>query len=1021
MQATEAKPLHNIDEGLYSRQLYVLGHEAMKKMSESNVLIIGLNGLGCEIAKNVVLAGVKSVTLYDPNPVELRDLATQFYLTEADIGKLRANVTAPRLAELNQYVPVSVFQGGLTPGDIAGYKCVVVTSMPLSEQLNLSDFAHKNDIRFISTRTHGLFGMVFNDFGKSFTVVDTTGEEPITGMIETIDINPDGECVVTCLGEARHGLSNGDFVTFSKVKGLEGLNDCGPLEVKVTSPHSFSVGKVAVTGEHKPGGVFEQVKMPVTLHFKSLREALQEPEYLITDFAKFDRPAQLHIGFQALERFCVSHGTWPRPRNEADAAEVLRYAHEINDAWAQKTELNDDLLRQLAYQAQGDLSPMIAVFGGIVAQEVLKSVTNKFMPINNFMYFDSLESLPREFNPTEEEVAATGSRYDGQIAVFGKCFQRLIEGYRQFLVGSGAIGCEMLKNWAMMGIGTGETGSIKITDMDTIEKSNLNRQFLFRPKDVGKLKSETAAAAVTAMNPDLKGKITIYQDPVGEGTEHVFDDVFFEGLDCVTNALDNIKARRYMDSRCVYYGLPLLESGTLGTKGNTQVVVPFLTESYSDSQDPEEKNIPTCTLKNFPNAIEHTIQWARDLFEGLFTQSPQEVNQYLGNPNYLDLTDSNQRHDVAATIYSCLVEKRPKSFEDCIQLARMRFQDYYHNTIKQLLYSFPPDARTNSGDLFWSPPKQQPTPITFDSADPLHIDFIEATANLFAAIYGLKGTCDRDYIAKVAGAIQVPEFVPKSNVKIKVNDDDADEQPGEDEDSMELESVEDKLPPPSSLPGFQMIPAEFEKDDDTNFHIDFITAASNLRAKNYGIDLASRHKTKQIAGKIIPAIATTTALVTGLVCLELYKIIHDFHNGEQVSEKHTIEDYKNGFVNLALPFIGFSEPFPPHYREVKGKKFSNWDKIFISNDLTINELIEHIERVYGVTISSISSGVKMMYSVWFGPMHEPRKTMKISEVYEKVMGQPTPAHIKRVVLDVGADDENEEDVDLPQLVVKIRN
>jgi ubiquitin-activating enzyme E1 len=65
---------------------------------------------------------------------------------------------------------------------------------------------------------------------------------------------------------------------------------------------------------------------------------------------------------------------------------------------------------------------------------------------------------------------------------------------------------------------------------------------------------------------------------------------------------------KYMDRRCVYYRKPLLESGTLGTKGNTQVVLPYLTESYSSSQDPPEKAIPICTLKNFPNAIEHTIQ-----------------------------------------------------------------------------------------------------------------------------------------------------------------------------------------------------------------------------------------------------------------------------------------------------------------------------------------------------------------------------------------------------------------------------
>ena len=60
----------------------------------------------------------------------------------------------------------------------------------------------------------------------------------------------------------------------------------------------------------------------------------------------------------------------------------------------------------------------------------------------------------------------------------------------------------------------------------------------------------------------------------------------------------------------------MVDSGTLGTKANSQVVIPFETESYGSSRDPPEESIPICTLKNFPNKIEHTIQWARDLFEG---------------------------------------------------------------------------------------------------------------------------------------------------------------------------------------------------------------------------------------------------------------------------------------------------------------------------------------------------------------------------------------------------------------------
>ena len=178
---------------------------------------------------------------------------------------------------------------------------------------------------------------------------------------------------------------------------------------------------------------------------------------------------------------------------------------------------------------------------------------------------------------------------------------------KYFVVGAGAIGCELLKNFAMVGLGASDEGKIIVTDMDHIEKSNLNRQFLFRPYDVSKPKSIAAAKAIKAMNPHVN--VESQENRVGAETEHVYNDDFFGSLDGVANALDNVEARTYMDRRCVFYRLPLLESGTLGTKGNTQVVIPDLTESYSSSQDPPEKSIPICTLKNFPNQIEHTLQW----------------------------------------------------------------------------------------------------------------------------------------------------------------------------------------------------------------------------------------------------------------------------------------------------------------------------------------------------------------------------------------------------------------------------
>ncbi len=91
-----------------------------------------------------------------------------------------------------------------------------------------------------------------------------------------------------------------------------------------------------------------------------------------------------------------------------------------------------------------------------------------------------------------------------------------------------------------------------------------------------------------------------------------------------------------MDRRCVYYHKPLLESGTLGTKGNTQVVIPDVTESYSSTRDPPEASFPICTLKNFPYEIAHTLQWAREDFESSFSNPfliAAELSEAKGDEN----------------------------------------------------------------------------------------------------------------------------------------------------------------------------------------------------------------------------------------------------------------------------------------------------------------------------------------------------------------------------------------------------
>lgn len=190
-----------------------------------------------------------------------------------------------------------------------------MTDVPLSKQLEINDWTRQNGVYFISASTHGLFGLVchwyrvisltdarlsaaFNDFGDKFTCVDPTGEQPLTGMIVSIDkvsIVLDNHCVfyqyrarqdqegmVTCLDETRHGLEDGQFVTFAEVKGMEALNGCEPRKVTVKGPYTFSIGDTSSLSDYLSGGIFTQVKMPKIVEFVSRPHA---PTSLITDYS----------------------------------------------------------------------------------------------------------------------------------------------------------------------------------------------------------------------------------------------------------------------------------------------------------------------------------------------------------------------------------------------------------------------------------------------------------------------------------------------------------------------------------------------------------------------------------------------------------------------------------------------------------------------------------------------------------------------------------------------------------------
>ncbi len=193
-------------------------------------------------------------------------------------------------------------------------------------------------------------------------------------------------------------------------------------------------------------------------------------------------------------------------------------------------------------------------------------------------------------------------------ALFGKDKFKKIKDSHTLIVGAGGIGCELLKNMASVGF-----GHIDIIDLDTIDVSNLNRQFLFHKEHVGQSKASVAKEASMILNKDIH--VVAHH---GNVKHPEYGINFFRKFDVVINALDNLDARRHVNRMCVLADVPLVDAGTSGLKGNVDVIIPHVTECYACRAKETPKVLPVCTIRSVPSKPDHCIAWGKALFQRMF-------------------------------------------------------------------------------------------------------------------------------------------------------------------------------------------------------------------------------------------------------------------------------------------------------------------------------------------------------------------------------------------------------------------
>ncbi|KAJ1967886.1 E1 ubiquitin-activating protein uba2 [Dispira parvispora] len=389
---------------------------------------------------------------------------------------------------------------------------------------------------------------------------------------------------------------------------------------------------------------------------------------------------------------------------------------------------------------------------------------------------------------------------------------------RVLMVGAGGIGCELLKNLVLCGF-----LNVDLVDLDTIDLSNLNRQFLFQKQHIGQPKAVVAAKAVRRFNS--QAQVTAHHDNIKNPR---FDVPWFRQFDLVLNALDNLEARRYVNRMCLIADRPLVESGTAGYLGQVTVIQRGRTECFDCHPKPTPQTFPICTIRSTPSAPIHCIVWAKDyLFNQLFGAVSQEDEEVESIGAIAAASTADNPSELEALHKENLSLKRLRGDMQSDDFAKRVFQKVFGDDINRLL----------TMDEMWAT-RQRPIPLNFDDY-PQVLEDIEKCHAKDQQVWSVtecivKFVTSSRHLAKRYQNIQSEESTGGSTMNRGLT---------------------------------------FDKDD--NDILDFVTATANLRSLVFHIEGKSRFDVKAMAGNIIPAIATTNAIIAGLITMQARHVLEN--------------------------------------------------------------------------------------------------------------------------------------------------
>lgn len=935
------KNINNMDtiqKNLYSRQIGTIGLETQQKLSQLSIFVYGLDSIGFEVIKCLTLMGVKKIFICPViNSKKKFHIGRTFHIRTQDDLKNIEHHSIKYFSELNPYVKFEFLTLGLMKEK--NIDVFIQTKLDKSKPIHISKYCSQNNIKYILAINISYSGFIFCDFGKNHTIK-----------------NWDGERRKHCFVLEYKNIKNNAYL-------------------KLDDPENQFYPGISVKLNISNETIFKIISKSdnfIVLDQKINLNELSKIKNICIEEFKF--PIKLtHISLeQYIKTINVSPNLMTNIKSEKNAIKIV---NDFKKIIAFPTLLGKDSLNlEYVFNSKYELSPLGMALGSIVSSEVMK-IPGKYTPISQDYILDYSELKP---NTKDLYQTIKDKNHEDIYRLLSKKLIRKLENSNVFIAGCGALGCEYLKILSMLNVGkknskTNKQSKITVTDMDQIELSNLNRQFLFRQSDIGTFKSKTAHSKINYYYPNIT--IESHDKIIDPSTDKFFNRNFWQKQDLIINALDNIIARQFIDNKCLIYDKPLIEAGTLGTKCNIQMIIPKKTKTYSETQDPPEKSIPMCTIKNFPYKIEHCIEWSMEIFHSYLNDFIIDLREYsLGKDDFKkylsEVNNSNIVNQKLDNLLLFIELINTHSFNKAITMYSINiFYKIFINPIKQILHSFPINHKNSDGEPFWSGNKIAPKIIDIHDNYQLLIQFTQYFSRLICDCLNRQYQTEK-VDKQVFSSNHLINYTPSDNYQFKIKDSDKIEQGNKIED---LETIIDmkisKLLMYNLPKDMTFKPIELEKDNDNNGHIDLLTNISNLRAISYSIPQTNHLECKLISGKVIPALSTTTTLVTSFAILEALKYLHF---GDNISK---LSDY---YVNMGINTYLQSQP--QHATKIISGKFNSiygcniktkpeiiniWDKKIISKktDKVYNvlDLVTYIEDEFEISIDMLNIGDDILY------------------------------------------------------------